>query len=164
MREIIPQKISVTGTNVTSLITQNGRVFQGTFWLIQYSCSSNFRNVAWLTSQMRYHIRTKWLITMTSLWTPRRIKSPASRFLLNRLIRSRSRKTSKLRVTGLCTGNSPGTGKFPAQRDSNAEIVSIWWRHHVFPHFFLFIQLNVSYIHHLHQENTMFAVHFTKEE
>ena len=43
----------------------------------------------------------------------------------------RSRKTSKLRVTGLCVGNSPVTGEFPAQRTSNAEKVSIWWRHHV---------------------------------
>ena len=24
------------------------------------------------------------------------------------------------------------TGEFPAQNDSNAENVSIWWRHHVF--------------------------------
>ena len=51
--------------------------------------------------------------------------------LLNRLFRRRSKKTSKLRVTGLCTGNSPGTGEFPAQMASNAENVSIWWRHHV---------------------------------
>ena len=29
----------------------------------------------------------------------------------------------------LC-GNSPGTGEFPAQMASNAENVSIWWRHH----------------------------------
>ena len=35
--------------------------------------------------------------------------------LLNRLFRRRSKKTSKLRVTGLCAGNSPGTGEFPAQ-------------------------------------------------
>ena len=26
---------------------------------------------------------------------------------------------------------SPETGEFPAQMDSNAENVSIWWRHHV---------------------------------
>ena len=51
--------------------------------------------------------------------------------LLNRLFRHRSKETSKLRVTGLCVGNSPGTGEFPAQRASNAENVSIWWRHHV---------------------------------
>ena len=29
-------------------------------------------------------------------------------------------------------GNSPVTGEFPAQRASNAENVSIWWRHHDF--------------------------------
>ena len=39
-------------------------------------------------------------------------------------------KTSKLRVTGLCVGNSPETGEFPAQMASNAQNVSIWWRHH----------------------------------
>ena len=41
------------------------------------------------------------------------------------------RKHQKLRVTGLCMGNSPETGEFPAQMASNAENVSIWWRHHV---------------------------------
>ena len=53
--------------------------------------------------------------------------------LLNRLFGRSSKKTSKLRVTGLglCEGNSPVTGEFPAQRPSNAENVSIWWRHHV---------------------------------
>ena len=50
--------------------------------------------------------------------------------LLNRLFRRRSKKTSKPRVTGLCAGNSPWTGEFPAQMASNAENVSIWWRHH----------------------------------
>ena len=49
---------------------------------------------------------------------------------LNRLFRCRSKKTSKLRVTGLYEGNSPVTGEFPAQMASNAENVSIWWRHH----------------------------------
>ena len=44
--------------------------------------------------------------------------------------RCRSKKTSKLRVTGLCVGNSLVTGEFPAQKASNAENVSIWWRHH----------------------------------
>ena len=32
------------------------------------------------------------------------------------------KKTSKLRVTGVCAGNSPMTGEFPAQRASNAEM------------------------------------------
>ena len=40
------------------------------------------------------------------------------------------REHQKLRVTGLCAGNSPMTGEFPAQRASKSENVSIWWRHH----------------------------------
>ena len=44
--------------------------------------------------------------------------------------RLRSKKTSKLRVAGLWEGNSPVIGEFPAQKASNAENVSIWWRHH----------------------------------
>ena len=51
--------------------------------------------------------------------------------LLNRSFRRRSKKTSKPRVTGLCAGNSPVTSEFPAQTASNAENISIWWRHHV---------------------------------
>ena len=39
--------------------------------------------------------------------------------------RRRSKKTSKLCVIGVCV-----TGEFPAQMASNAEDVSIWWRHH----------------------------------
>ena len=50
--------------------------------------------------------------------------------LFNRLFRRRSKKTSKLRVTGFCAGNSPGTGEFPALMASNAENISIWWHHH----------------------------------
>ena len=50
--------------------------------------------------------------------------------LLSHLFRRRPKKTSKLRITGLCAGNSSGTGEFPAQMTSNAESVSIWWRHH----------------------------------
>ena len=42
----------------------------------------------------------------------------------------RPKKTLKLRVAGLCGGNSPVTREFPTQRASNAENVSTWWRHH----------------------------------
>ena len=51
--------------------------------------------------------------------------------LLNCWFRRRSTKTSKLRVTGLCVGNSPVTVEFPTQKASNANHVSIWWRHHI---------------------------------
>ena len=46
--------------------------------------------------------------------------------LFKRLLKRRSKKTPKLRVTGLCAGNSPVT----AQRASNPENVSFRWRHH----------------------------------
>ena len=63
---------------------------------------------------------------------------------LNRLFGHRSKKTSKLRLTGLCAGNSPGTGEFPAQMASNVENVSIWWRHHdvKYQHIQVFLQHN----------------------
>ena len=53
--------------------------------------------------------------------------------LLTRLFRRRSKKASKLGVTDLWGGggrNSSATGEFPAQMTSNAENVSVWWRHH----------------------------------
>ena len=66
--------------------------------------------------------------------------------LLNRLLRRRSKKTSKLRVTGLCAGISPVTGEYPAHMASNAEYVSIWWRHHELPrtHLLYYTRLWIS--------------------
>ena len=50
--------------------------------------------------------------------------------LLNRLFRRRLMKASKPQVTGLFEGNTPVTGEISAQRISNLENVSIWWRFH----------------------------------
>ena len=52
---------------------------------------------------------------------------------LNHLFRHRSKKISKLNFTGLCEGTPPVTCGFPSQKVSNAENVSIWWRHHGCP-------------------------------
>ena len=46
------------------------------------------------------------------------------------LLNSLFTENINFRVTGLCVGKSPMTGEFPAQMASNAENVSIWWRHH----------------------------------
>ena len=54
--------------------------------------------------------------------------------LLTCLFRRRSKKISKLRITGLCEGYSSVTGIFPAQRASNADSVSIFMRHHCVEH------------------------------
>ena len=49
--------------------------------------------------------------------------------LLSRLFRHRSKKALKLRGTGLCKGNSPVPGEFPAQKASIAETIAMWWHH-----------------------------------
>ena len=67
---------------------------------------------------------------MTSLWARWRVKSPVSRMFTELFVQSILKKAPKLRVTGLCEGNSPVTGEFPTQRTSNAQNDSIWWRHH----------------------------------
>ena len=56
-------------------------------------------------------------------------------FLLNRLFRCRSKKTWKLRVTGLCEGNSPVAGEFPAQMASNVEKFPFHWHTRVSYHY-----------------------------
>ena len=50
--------------------------------------------------------------------------------LLSRLFRHRSKKTSKPRATGLCEGNSPVTGEFPAQSVSKADLFNVEIRWH----------------------------------
>ena len=69
--------------------------------------------------------------------------------LLSRLLGRWSQKTSKLRVAGLCAGNSSETGEFPVQMASNAENVSISWRHHllacrVWSHVLAFVTHEIS--------------------
>ena len=50
--------------------------------------------------------------------------------LLNRSFRRRSnQRKPKIGVTGHCEGNPSLTIGFPSQRTSDAENVSIWWRH-----------------------------------
>ena len=88
----------------------------------------------WCHPKKLWQISCYWAFCTTLRWRHNERDSvsnhqPHDR-LLNRLFRRRSKYTSKLRVTGLCVGNSPGTGEFPAQMASYAENVSIWWRHH----------------------------------
>ena len=87
-----------------------------------------------LSGAVNEDIHFVWLILWTVRWRHNGRDSVSNHqphhCLLNRLLRRRSKKTSKLRVTGLCVGNSPGTCEFPAQMASNAENVSIWWHYH----------------------------------
>ena len=59
----------------------------------------------------------QWHIAIALQWRHNRCHGISNHqphaYLLNRLFRRRSKKTSKLRVTGLCAGNSTVTGEFP---------------------------------------------------
>ena len=54
------------------------------------------------------------------------LKSTASPLLARLLVQVQIKEN----ITGLCAGNSPVTGEFPAQKASNVENVSISWCHH----------------------------------
>ena len=102
-------------------------------WAITYPCTNHYTG----------HLRTKqqhiwimqWFKQLSSQWPHNEHNGVPNHqphdCLLNRLFWCRSKKTSKLRFTGLCEGNSPVTGEFPTQRASTVENVSIWWHHHV---------------------------------
>ena len=108
--------------------------------LFNYLCeeANNIYNRSMSSKQnlnhMRIYIPSCWMNAMSHwnfplLW-PHNGRDGASNHqphdcLLNRSFRRRSRKTSKLCVTGLCAGNS--------QMASNAGNVSIWWRYHAKP-------------------------------
>ena len=67
------------------------------------------------------------IIIMTSQRARRRLKSPASPLFTQPFIRAQIKQTIK--APRHCAGNSPITVEFPAQMASNAENVSIGWRH-----------------------------------
>ena len=59
-----------------------------------------------------------------------RLKSPASRLFTQPFIQAQIKENIKaLRPWPMC-GEFTVTGEFPAEMASNAENVSIWWRHH----------------------------------
>ena len=67
---------------------------------------------------------------MTSQWPRRRLKSPAARLFTQSFIRAQIKENIKVPRHWPSCEEFTGTGEFPAQRASNAENVSIWWRHH----------------------------------
>ena len=130
-----------THINVNTLgLCHIGVVITMTSWWVQWRLKSPAcRRVTqpFVQAKVKENISTLGLchigvvITMTSWWVQWRLKSPACRWFTQPFVQAKVKETSKLRVTGLCEGNSPATGEFPTQRASHAENVSIRWRHHV---------------------------------
>ena len=105
-------------------------VWGGKIFLIK--CFTYFHNQTIDKLYFHFNMMTFWVvISLESLhWRRDERNGVSNHQPHNCLLNRRSKETPKLRVTGLCEGNSPVTGEFPAQRTSNAENVSIWWRHH----------------------------------
>ena len=133
------------GTTISMEIISkwNAPLGQGPWWLSRKWHTSSTRGSSrssYLMSTMFAHV----MVSSTLQWCHNERDGVSKHLphdcLLNRLYRRRSRKTSKLRVAGLCAGNSPVTGEFPLQWASNAENVSIWWRHHEVVHYTIRVQ------------------------
>ena len=67
------------------------------------------------------------VITVTSQWARWRLKL---RLLIQPFVQTQIKENVKAPHHWPLWGKVTGTGEFPAQRASNAENVSIWWRHH----------------------------------
>ena len=91
-------------------------------------------DMVWVNDAITYPCKHGWIDNEKLQWRHNGRDGVSNHLLhhclLNRLFGRRSKQTSKLRVTGLCAVNSPGTGEFPTQVASNAKHASIWWRHH----------------------------------
>ena len=70
------------------------------------------------------------VITMTSQWSRWRLKTPASRLFTQSFIQTQIKENIKAPSHWPLCGEFTGTGEFPTQMVSNAENVSISWRHH----------------------------------
>ena len=116
------------------------------FCSLRYELSPCFLNGRWLQQINAIHRIILWLWCQFCSWSytlrwRHNGRDGVSNHqphhcLLNHLFRRRSKKTSKLRVTGLCAGNSSVTGEFPAQLASNAEnvyksMISMKWYHYL---------------------------------
>ena len=119
------QKMNLCNDSITKIVASFG---------VKYESMSSFRSTTTYVAPFIFRIFTCHVISNTLQWRHNGRDSVPNHqshdCFLNRLFRHRSKKTSKFRVTGLCAGNSPEAGEFPAQMASNAENVSIWWRHH----------------------------------
>ena len=111
---------------IAALMQRGFYITKQGFSLKRSCCFIVNKNVIRCWNQTLYHYINVILSAMVSQITRVSIVCPTVFFF-----RRRSKKTSKLRVAGLCKGKPPVTVCFPSQRPSNTENISIWWRHHV---------------------------------
>ena len=103
-------------------------------WYHDAVCKHLLNTTMHIFSRIKMGVRALWKPEAFPLWRHNGRDGVSNHqphdCLLNRLFRCESKKTSRLHVTGLCAGNSPVTGEFPAQRANNAENALIWRCNH----------------------------------
>ena len=92
--------------------------------------ASRHKNTSRVTEPLKETLTRHQYITVTSWWTRWLLKSPAAPLFTQLFIQAQIKENIKApRHWPLCE-EFTGAGEFPAQMASNAENVSIWWRHH----------------------------------
>ena len=119
---------------ITYFIKSTINTFQNNLYTIYKARTHSIEKIMW-NEHIVTHFKQHFLVCQHPLQWRHNERDCVSNHqprdcLPNGLFKRRSKKTSKFCIAGLCEGNSPVTGEFPAQRASNAENVSIWWRHH----------------------------------
>ena len=94
---------------------------------VTYQCDSKNLTGTVAKCCLRRNQRTS---TLTPWWARLRLKSPACRLFTAPFAHAQIKENIKLRVTGICEGNSPVNDELHTQRASNEENISIWLRHH----------------------------------
>ena len=97
--------------------------------IISLKCTKYFRiyHIRWRLGDRDYLVFC--IITVTPKWPRWRLKSPASLLLTQPFMYAQIKEN--INALRHWPWWREFTGEFPAQRASNAENVSIWWRHHV---------------------------------
>ena len=97
--------------------------------VFRWSATANGYAVAW---PYDHHWRcSEWNpITVTSWWAQGRLKSPASLLFAQSFVRAQIKENNNDSRHWPQWGVFTSDRWFPSQRASNAEDVSIWWRHH----------------------------------
>ena len=107
--------------------------------LRRFQLQFQLRSWSWSWTQLQLQLQSwpqPWILLISLLWRHNGHNSVSNHqpydCLLRRLFRRRSKQTSKLRVTGLCVGNSPGPVNFPHKWPVTRKMfpfddVIMWW-------------------------------------
>ena len=136
-----PSTLCFTGQLYSDDVHRRRYAWVASGWPISYRSSFRARGL--------YHriLLTLNVLNLSSQWRHNEHQCVSNHLchncLRNRLFGRRSKKTSKLRVTGLCEGNPPA---FPSQISSNAENISTLWRYHAYEIYKMYLQF-ISFLH-----------------